>query len=62
MSNVAQENPDSHGFIIMGTGNLFLCHLPMFFMPNHSYQVILEVQLAKIDKNTYLTTRNQNPL
>jgi hypothetical protein len=62
MSNLAQESPDSHVFIIMGTGNLFLCHLPMFFMPNHSYQVILEVQLAKTDNDTYLTTRNQNPV
>lgn len=61
MSNPPQETPDTHSFIIMGSGNLFICHLPMFLMPNHSYQAILEVQLPKTDKDTYLTKRNEYP-
>ncbi|MFZ0511537.1 MAG: hypothetical protein WAM14_08020 [Candidatus Nitrosopolaris sp.] len=61
MSNAPQETPDKHSFIMMGTANLFICHLPMFFAPNHSYQTILEVELPKTDNDAYLRTRNENP-
>jgi hypothetical protein len=61
MSNPPQESAGSHGFIIMGSGDLFICHLPMFSMPMHSYQAILEVELSKTDRDTYLRTRNNNP-
>ena len=41
MSGLPKELTVSHGFIVMGTEKLFLCHLPMFFMPEHkSIQVI----------------------
>jgi hypothetical protein len=61
MSNAPKETPAGHSFIMMGTTNLFICHLPMFYMPKHSYQAILEVELPKSDKNTYLNTRRENP-
>lgn len=60
MSDTSQEKPDSHGFLMMGTQKLFLCHLPMFFMPDHSYQAILEVELGGTDMENYLNARKQN--
>jgi hypothetical protein len=61
MSNSSKEMPDFHGFLIMGKGKLFSCHLPMFFMPDHSFQVILEVELESTAMATYLKTRNEHP-
>jgi hypothetical protein len=45
----------------MGTENLFACHLPMFFTPEHSYQAILEIELEGTAMETYLRTRKENP-
>jgi hypothetical protein len=65
MSNTSQEQPAMHGFLMMGTEKLFLCHLPMFFATPHSYQVILEASLASprvnSDRDTYLKTKSENP-
>ena len=38
--------PDQHGMFMLGTRTLFLCHMPMFTMENHSYQVILKASLS----------------
>ena len=43
------------------TNKLFLCHLPMFNMPVHSYQVILQADLPDKDMKTYIKTKNENP-
>jgi hypothetical protein len=61
MSNSSKQMPSSHGFLIMGSEKLFSCHLPMFFMPNHSFQVILEIELGGNDIETYHKTRKENP-
>ena len=65
MSNTSQEQPASHGFLMMGTEKLFLCHLPMYFAAPHSYQVILEAGLpsprVNSDRDTYLKTKRENP-
>jgi hypothetical protein len=60
-SNSSKQNPNWHGFIMMGTEKLFSCHLPMYFMPDHSFQVILEIELGDNDIETYLKTRKENP-
>lgn len=46
---------------MMGTEKLFSCHLPMYFTPGHSFQVILEIELEGNDIETYLKTRKENP-
>jgi hypothetical protein len=46
---------------MMGTEKIFSCHLPMYFMPDHSFQVILEIELGGNDIETYLKTRKENP-
>jgi hypothetical protein len=50
-----------HGFLMMGTNKLFLCHLPMFYMPPHSFQVILQADLPNNDMASYIKIRNENP-
>jgi hypothetical protein len=55
------DTADLHGFVMMGTHRLFLCHLPMFYMENHCYQLICEARLAAADQATYLETRSANP-
>ncbi len=61
MSNSTNETPAIHGFLMIGTTKLFLCHLPMFFMPVHSYQVILQADIPEEDMKTYVKTKNENP-
>ena len=61
MSGLPKEPPASHGFIVMGTEKLFLCHLPMFFMPEHNYQVILEGEINTKDMETYAKKKQENP-
>ena len=62
LSNLQPKEPlDEHGMLIMGTENLFCCHLPMFFMPQHSYQTILEIALDDTDMKTFRKIRNENP-
>jgi hypothetical protein len=60
MSNASQEQPALHGFLMMGSEKLFLCHLPMFFAAPHSYQAILEASLASNDRDIYLKTKKEN--
>jgi hypothetical protein len=61
MSNSPPEQPATHGFLIMGTEKLFLCHFPMFFTPEHCYQVILAADLEKNDLETYSKMKAQKP-
>ena len=57
----SQETPDLHGFVMMGIEKIFFCHLPMFFVANHRYQVIFEGELGRDDMETYLKIRKENP-
>jgi len=61
MKNPIINTPDQHGFILNGTDALYICHLPMFNMPNHMYQVTLEVTIPPAAKQAYLQDRNANP-
>jgi hypothetical protein len=61
MSNPSSGMDPSHGFLMLGTGRLFSCHLPMFFDPKHSFQTILEIGLEGADMETYLKVKNENP-
>ena len=50
-----------HGFLMLGTKNLYLCHLPMYFMPPHVFQTILEAEIEASEMEKYLRLRNENP-
>lgn len=55
------HEPAGHGMLLLGTEKIYACHLPMFAMPKHRYQAILEIELNGTDIETYLNTRNENP-
>jgi hypothetical protein len=55
------NTPDQHGFVMAGMQTLFLCHLPMFFMENHCYQVILEASLPDYAMQKYVSDRKSHP-
>ena len=50
-----------HGFLMLGTKNLYLCHLPMYTMPEHSFQTILEAEIEESEMEKFLRLRNENP-
>ncbi|CAG8685749.1 2721_t:CDS:2, partial [Funneliformis mosseae] len=57
-----KDEPDFHAFVMQGTDNLYLTHLPMFQMENHRRQVIITADLPKNIKEQYLNARKANPL
>jgi hypothetical protein len=53
------EHPAVHGMLVVGEGQVFLSHLPMFHAP-HDYQIIMEVRLRGKDSNPHaLYTRDR---
>lgn len=62
MDNTSIVNkPDQHGFIMAGTARLYICHLPMFNMQDHMYQVTLEVQIPDDAMRIYLEDKKNYP-
>ena len=61
MSHSSHEGPAIHGFLILGTNSLYLCHLPMYHMPAHSYQTILEAEIDGSHMENYLKIKKENP-
>jgi hypothetical protein len=53
------DPPGLHGMLVVGTGSVYLSHLPMFHSP-HDYQVILEVDLGSATAN-YVKDRETHP-
>jgi hypothetical protein len=62
MSHHSHENlVGTHGFLMLGTKNLYLCHLPMYHMVAHSFQTILEAEIEGPAMKNYLKIKNKNP-
>ena len=55
------DQPDHHGFFMMGRDSLYLSHMPMFTMEDHMYQVVLRAQLPPDVMQTYLASKQSNP-
>lgn len=51
----------NHGFLMLGMKNLYLCHLPMYFMPAHTFQSILEAEVEDSIWENYLKLKRENP-
>lgn len=51
----------NHGFLMLGMKNLYLCHLPMYFMPAHTFQSILESEIEDSVWDNYLKIKRENP-
>jgi len=54
------DAPSTHGMLLFGQEKIYLSHLPMFHNP-HDYQVLLEVEISKEAKKTYLASLESNP-
>lgn len=52
----------THGFLMLGTKNLYLCHLPMYNVAAHSFQTILEAEIEASEMENYLKIKNENPV
>lgn len=52
---------DLHSFLIQGTENIFLVHLPMFYVANHRQQLIVSAEFDEESKAKYISMRNSNP-
>ena len=50
-----------HGFLMLGTNSLYLSHLPMYNVPAHSYQTILEAEIDGSQMKDYLKIKKENP-
>ena len=61
ISQSSHERPAVHGFLMLGTNNLYLCHLPMYHMPVHSYQTILEGEIEGSHLENYRKIKKENP-
>lgn len=55
------DTPDLHGFVMTGGAQVFLSHLPMFYVENHCYEVLLGVTLQPEEHETYLRVAAENP-
>jgi hypothetical protein len=55
--NEAAEQPPSHHMVVFGTDAIYMSHLAMFSVPEHSYQVILEVELTGANDDPTQTFR-----
>jgi hypothetical protein len=58
------EAPAVHGMLLFGDKRLYLSHLPLFSMPAHRYQLLLEATLTKADTNpqaAYVNDRHAHP-
>ena len=62
MSHSSHESPAAHGFLMLGTNSLYLCHLPMYHMPVHSYQTILEAEIEGSHMENYLRIKKKTLL
>jgi len=57
------DQPATHGMLLFGEKKIYLSHLPMFSIPVHRYQVILEATLTKSGSDpqaAYVQDRRQH--
>jgi hypothetical protein len=57
---MSTDKPSTHGMLLFGSEKIYVSHLPMFHTP-HNYQIILELELSKSDKQKYVADKNKNP-
>jgi hypothetical protein len=53
--------PDQHAFVMLGKKTLFLCHLTMFHMQEHMFQVVLRATLPDEAMKTFLADSAAHP-
>ena len=61
--DLVSEAPGGHGMAVIGSGAVYMSHLPMYMVP-HNYQVLLRVRLTGGDgdpETTYRDDRGRHP-
>lgn len=53
--------PTQHAFVMLGTETLFLCHLTMFHMAEHRFQLVLRARLPDWAMNEFTRDRADHP-
>ncbi|KAI1311839.1 pyridoxal-dependent decarboxylase domain-containing protein [Xylaria venustula] len=53
--------PDFHNFLIQGTEQIYLIHLPMFHVANHRQQLIVSVEFDRASKDKYVAMKRSYP-
>jgi len=60
-SSVIINEPSQHAFIMMGRQTLFVCHLTMYGMEEHNYQLVLQAKLPPEAMRQYNNDREKHP-
>lgn len=60
-SSVIINEPSQHAFIMMGRQTLFICHLTMYGMEEHNYQLVLQAKLPPDAMRRYIGDRERHP-
>jgi hypothetical protein len=55
------DHPEQHAFIMLGRETLFLCHLTMYGMEEHNFQLVLEARLPPEAMHRYVEDRRSHP-
>lgn len=55
------DTPNQHGMFMLGRRRLFLCHMPMFTMEDHCYQLILRAGLDPASERIVTEDRSSHP-
>ena len=55
------NHPSQHAFIMMGYQTLYLCHLTMYGMEEHNYQLVLQASLPSEAMRQYNSDRRSHP-
>ncbi|KAK6080365.1 pyridoxal-dependent decarboxylase domain protein [Seiridium cupressi] len=56
-----EVNEDLHSFLIQGSGQIYLIHLPMFHVANHRQQLIISVDFDNKSRQKYVNMKTANP-
>lgn len=59
--DLSPELESFHGFLMLGMKNLYLCHLPMYSMPAHTYQSIVKAEIENSLWENYLKIKRETP-
>lgn len=60
-ANQSQISPDRHGMVLIGEKTIYGCHLPMLFVPEHKFQVILRYRLPDFVQDHLVRDQRKYP-
>jgi hypothetical protein len=55
------DTPNQHNMFMLGTKSIYLCHMPMFTMEDHRYQLTLKAHLDPASTELFLREKDLHP-